>query len=79
MRPPQHFFTALDSFKPPGRWVLPSLAEGVQGERSVPLAPYPTQLGIRCKTQRVLTGQDGKQKKAPRHYGMCRDIADGKE
>ena len=28
---------------------------GSRGERSVPLAPYPTQLGIRCKTQRVLT------------------------
>lgn len=38
MRPPQHFFPALDFRKPPGRWVLPSLAEGVQGERSVPLA-----------------------------------------
>lgn len=38
MRPPQHFFTALDFSKLPGRWVLPCHSEGVQGERSVPLA-----------------------------------------
>lgn len=39
MRPPQHFFTALDFSKLPGRWVLPCHSEGVQGERSVPLGP----------------------------------------